>query len=71
MIAKKYALVADDAECDICKASLFHAGRFYDAKTHDGRWGWLCRSCFLAYGKGIGLGFGQEYSSTTKEKLRG
>lgn len=71
MKAKKYAMVAEGAKCEVCQGSLFQGKVFYDAKTHSGQWGWLCRTCFLAYCKGVGVGLGQEYDSKTKEKLRG
>ena len=64
------AMVDEDAKCDICERPLRRCEHFYDAATSMG-WGWLCRTCFLAYGRGLGTGLGQEYDSETLEKTRG
>jgi len=55
--------------CDLCYKPF--ASTFYDARTKQGRWGLLCRSCFKEYGMGLGTGLGQEYDLRTLKKLRG
>jgi len=55
--------------CDTCNNGLKSV--FYDARTHHGVWGILCRSCFKLYGLGLGIGYGQEYDLETGRKLRG
>lgn len=47
------------SNCDICNSELVMI--CYDALTTFGRWGWLCPSCFVDYGIGLGLGKGQKY----------
>ncbi len=46
-------------KCDICKSPVEF--EFFDAKTADGPWANVCRSCMRRYGVGIGLGMGQHY----------
>ena len=58
-------------ECDNCHLDLRSFRHFYDAKTRNGPWGWLCEECFRRLGCSIGIGRGQEYLSTTNEKTRG
>ena len=45
--------------CDLCKREK--PATLYDAKTHFGPWGTLCRDCFVSHGVGLGTGKGQEY----------
>lgn len=49
------------SKCDACSAPIVDV--FFDARSHDGRWGNFCRSCFktLTPGK-LGVGFGQQYA---------
>jgi len=65
------ASVADDAECDLCHRSLLRFPAFYDGATARGPWAWMCQRCFRQFGLGLGPGRGQEYDSTTKNKLNG
>ena len=56
------------------KKAINHLRRFptfYDAATDQGPWGWLCKRCFRNHGKGLGIGFGQEYDSDTNVQLAG
>jgi hypothetical protein len=47
-------LIEAKATCDICQKEA----RF-DAKTKCGVWAFMCKSCFLKHGIGLGLGIGQ------------
>jgi hypothetical protein len=47
------------AKCDLCPRPL--TTLFYDARTRDGRWGFLCHTCFRSKGTGLGNGQGQKY----------
>jgi hypothetical protein len=69
---KVIAYVDDNAECQVCNGSLFAYDTFYDGSTRPaGQWAWMCRACWQGYGRGVGLGVGQEYDSKTREKIRG
>lgn len=63
--------MGSQTKCDLCRQDLNEHPTFYDARTETGPWGLLCLECFQLYGVGLGAGMGQEYDSTTKEKLRG
>lgn len=64
--------LGNQENCDICKDSLSRFDTFYDARINGKHtWALMCLECFEYYGAGIGQGFGQEYDSVTKEKLRG
>jgi len=41
-------------DCDFCGDQAH-----YDGKTKMGPWGYMCETCFLAHGTGLGLGKGQ------------
>lgn len=71
MKTKKIAYVSNDQECDICHGNLKAGTMFYDGRTTFGPWAWMCVKCFHVHGSGVGLGLGQEYDSTTNEKIRG
>ena len=46
--------------CDICKAPI--TKEFFDARTHSGRWGNLCRACFnLHTTQKLGIGYAQHF----------
>ena len=45
----------DLPQCDFCSA-IAH----YDGQTVNGRWAYMCKSCFHIFGNGLGLGIGQE-----------
>ena len=54
-------------KCDICGTSQSES--WYDARTMWGQWAFLCYTCFLENGMGLGIGFGQMYDGLTLEKI--
>lgn len=69
---KKYAMIVDNmALCDICGGRLKAGVNFYDARTRQGSWGWLCWRCFARHGIGLGADKGQQYSSYDDSKMAG
>ena len=56
-------------KCDICGA--LKSESWYDARTMWGQWAFLCHTCFLENGMGLGVGFGQMYDGLTLEKIAG
>ncbi len=56
------------AGCDICKGKF--GKYFYDANTSMG-WGLICDKCFKKHGKGLGIGFGQQYLTKTRIGIAG
>lgn len=50
----------DPGQCDICKKDLL--ADFYDAKTLDGPWACLCKTCWQNNtNQHLGIGLGQHY----------
>ena len=47
-------------KCDICGASLKDG--WVDGATKKGPWANMCKKCFKKFGKGLGLGKGQQYN---------
>lgn len=45
--------------CQLCGGKMGKVA--YDARTRQGRWGWLCHACFGIYSVGLGIGKGQKY----------
>lgn len=59
-----------DKGCDVCMEPFSDV--VYDAKTKHGPWAFMCQACFDKIGpKKLGVGLGQKYSTTTREKLEG
>lgn len=48
-------------KCDLCLCSLEENGLFVDGQIVDGRWSFMCMTCFDKVGVGIGWGVGQLY----------
>lgn len=48
-------------DCSICADGAVYkqTPAAYDAKTWLGPWAYLCRSCFVSFGTGLGEGKGQ------------
>jgi len=68
---KKVKWLGSD-KCDICGSDVRKNKFFFDAKTKKGQWALMCGTCFVLVGMGrLGTGFGQEYDSTTFEKVSG
>ena len=57
--------------CEFCGISFQFTPWFVDGATARGSWGMMCNKCFMLYGKGLGKGLGQKYSSKTKMKIEG
>jgi hypothetical protein len=53
----QYKMVVIDKEvyCDFCRSVAR-----YDGKTVNGMWAYMCKHHFKEYGKGLGLGIGQQ-----------
>ena len=49
--------------CEMCDAQI--ADVFYDVRTRDGRWGNLCRACFISEGCN-----GQKWTLRDDDKFR-
>jgi len=71
MTTKKVKTWLGGDTCDLCKKKVSTHKFFYDAKMKFGQWALLCSPCFDLHGIRLGLGFGQKYDSTTKEKVEG
>ncbi|KAA3597453.1 MAG: hypothetical protein DWQ06_13700 [Calditrichaeota bacterium] len=55
--------------CDICKSAEEKAVTAkYDGLTIYGSWAKMCKDCFQDYGKGLGIGQGQELILKTSQK---
>lgn len=68
---KKIKAIAPE-NCDLCKDTLRRFDTFYDGRLQGrSQWAWLCAECWQQYGAGLGTGTGQEYDSTSNEKIRG
>jgi hypothetical protein len=48
-------------KCDLCGTYMVKLEPAYDTNTRMGPWAWACLDCFTAYGRGLGIGRGQEY----------
>ena len=59
------------AQCDCCHSKLDTHTFFVDGRTKSGPWALMCPVCHDRFGKGLGLGRGQRYSSETLEKMEG
>ena len=70
-MSKKKWLGTWPARCQLCHIELQTLPEFYDARLYNGRWGLMCKRCFIAFGVGLGLGRGQRYSTETLEKTGG
>lgn len=48
--------------CPLCNAVITKAMSVIDGKAYPtGQWTWMCTSCYLCRGVGLGLGKGQLY----------
>ena len=65
----KYWQGSKPKACDLCKQPFKTI--FYDSRTKQGPWSLLCHACFLEYGMGLGLGYGQSYDLESLKKLGG
>lgn len=55
-------IAADPPEtCDLCSVNLTNAALFVDGQIADGRWSFMCMTCYGTHGVGIGWGVGQLY----------
>lgn len=54
-------VVTERPSCDIHKYvhQVDGVPAFYDGRTVDGRWAFMCKVCFVQYGTGLGTGSGQ------------
>ena len=58
--------------CDICGERLDRFEMFYDGRLQNrSTWALMCTECWMYCGAGVGTGFGQEYDSVSKVKIRG
>lgn len=48
-----------NTKCDICGKECEEV--LYDAAIRLGPWAIMCEDCFNKFGKGLGIGIGQEY----------
>lgn len=56
--------------CESCGRQLTDFPTFADCKSCYGPWAIMCEPCYKAYGpRRFGIGLGQLYDSTTKERL--
>jgi len=64
--------LGSNTTCDICKTPFITYPYFYDIKLTTGQWALCCEDCAAAYSwHRLGTGWGQQYDSHTKEKVRG
>ena len=55
-------------DCDLCQKPI--EGEFVDGQTTFGPWALMCQRCFSVFGRGLGLGRGQQYQRVGKEFLK-
>lgn len=53
--------------CDLCRMDLPTNGLFIDGEIADGRWSFMCMTCYAEHGVGIGWGIGQLYRLMGKD----
>lgn len=56
-------------KCDICKKDLKTCPSFIDGITRFGTWGLMCPTCHAIHGQGLGIGYGQQYNTKTREQM--
>lgn len=59
---KKYYLGVVPANCQLCQQPMGDV--MLDATTNIG-WAYMCQACHLKYGRGLGVGKGQQYEKQT------
>ena len=56
-------------KCDLCDEELLNYPFFYDVRTENGMWGWICEPCFHCHHYDLGIGQGQKFCSKTLTKV--
>lgn len=51
-------------KCQLCKTPIVDV--FYDARTEDVRWAFVCEACFEGHRLRLGAGLGQRYELQDK-----
>lgn len=62
-----YVATRADREKRNPKCQLCHEPAVFDGKTKSGPWAYLCRSCMISDGVGLGLGMGSKLDTADEE----
>ena len=63
--------MGDVGRCEFCEVDLNEEEYFIDGATSLGPWAMMCETCHIRYGRGLGMGKGQKYLTSTREKIEG